>query len=167
MSVTSPSACRIEVLEPEPVEPASSLSVDARRRLPFESKGSQASFHQREFRQRLARLSVPPKSVVKWVESMSRMSPARLFVGRQPEQAVELLVARGREGVRAIGVDQLPAQDMHRLRVPGGHFVMRQVQVEVEGRDVVQQPRLVEVSEGGQRRISFVPSPPPDAAPIG
>ena len=33
-----------------------------------------------------------------------------------------------------------------------GQFVVRQVRVEVEGGDVVEQPRAVEIAEGGQRR---------------
>src|SRR6187431_2448091 len=44
-------------------------------------KRQDVHFINARFRQRFARLSVPPKSVVKWVESMSRMSPARCSVG--------------------------------------------------------------------------------------
>ena len=74
-----------------------------------------------------------------------------LFVRRHPEQAVELLVPSGCEGMRAIGIDELPRQDMHRLGVLGRNFVVRQVQVKIECGDVVQQSHLVEVAERGQR----------------
>jgi hypothetical protein len=51
-------------------------------------------FIEARFRQRFARLSVPPKSVVKCVESMSRMSPARCsFGGIQSRQLNSLFPA--------------------------------------------------------------------------
>ena len=41
------------------------------------------------FFQKRSRLSSPPKSEVKMVESASRMSPGRSLVGRHPEKHVE------------------------------------------------------------------------------
>ena len=41
---------------------------------------------------------------------------------------------------------------MDRLRVFGGYCVVRQMQMEVECRDVIQQAQLVDVPKGGERR---------------
>src|ERR1700730_7536588 len=56
--------------------------------------GTGVHFIRARFRQKFSRLSVPPKSVVKFVESTSTMSPARcLFGGIQSRQLNSVLPA--------------------------------------------------------------------------
>ena len=75
-----------------------------------------------------------------------------LFFRRHPEQGVELRVAGRGEGMRPVEIDGLTRQHMHRLCVLGRQLVVRQVRVEIERGDVLEQPELVEVTEGRERR---------------
>ena len=96
------------------------------------------------FFQKFSRLSVPPNSVVKIVESASRMCPAR-SLRWHPDEGIELRVARLGERMRSIEVNGLSCQHMNGFRVFGGQRVMRQMGMEVEGGDTVQQTALVQV----------------------
>ena len=75
-----------------------------------------------------------------------------LLVRRHPEQAVELRVASRGEGMRTVGIDRLACKQMDRLAVLFSNFVVRQVRMEVERRNVVEQAELVDVAKRGQRR---------------
>ena len=77
---------------------------------------------------------MPPNSVVKIVESASRMSPARCSFGGIQMQAVELRVARLGERVRAVEINGLAREHMDGIGVLGGQLIVRQVEVEVERR---------------------------------
>jgi hypothetical protein len=96
------------------------------------------------------RLSVPPKSVVKFVESTRTMSPARQPDGGIQISALNSGVACRGEGVGPRGIDPLTTQHAHRDVLRCGEFVVRQVGMEVERRDVVEQPRVVQVADRGQ-----------------
>ena len=78
------------------------------------------------------------------------MSPGPLLVRRHPQEAVELPVARLGEGVRPFEVDRLPREHLDGLRA-SRQFVVRQMRVEVEGRDVLQEAKAVKVVEGRER----------------
>src|SRR5215471_7625049 len=52
-------------------------------------------------------------------------------------------------------VDGLPREEAHVFRIPGRDLVMRQVEMEVERRDAIEKPELVQISVGGQRRDFF------------
>src|SRR4029079_7777653 len=69
------------------------------------------------------------------------------FFRPNPEQGVEFLVSSGGKGMWAIGINELPRQDMHRCGVLLRNFIVGQVQVKIECGDVVQQSHLVEISE--------------------
>ena len=75
-----------------------------------------------------------------------------LLVRRHPEQAIELRVAGRSERVRPVEIDRLARQQMDRLGVLGGQLVVRQMRMEIERRDVLEQAQLVDVPKGGQRR---------------
>ena len=53
--------------------------------------------------------------------------------------------------MRSVRVDALFPEDPQRVAFRRGEFVVRQVRVEVEGGDVVEQSRVVEVADGGER----------------
>ncbi|MCU1701125.1 MAG: ATP-dependent exoDNAse [Mycobacterium sp.] len=69
-----------------------------------------------------------------------------------PDQCVELGVAGFGERMGPAWVYPLTSEDLQFLAFRCGEFVVRQVGVEVEGGDVVEQSRGVEVAESGQRR---------------
>ena len=52
----------------------------------------------------------------------------------------------------AIKINRLAREDMHRLGIFGDQFVMRQVWVEIQRRDVVEKPQLVKVPESRKWR---------------
>jgi hypothetical protein len=79
-----------------------------------------------------------------------------LLIRRHPKEAVELRVACRSEWMRMIEVDRLTRQHLNRLGVRRRQFVVRQMRMEIERRDVLQQPQTVEISEGRERRV--VPS---------
>src|SRR5215813_9099462 len=66
-----------------------------------------------------------------------------LCIWWHPEQAVELRVAGRAERMRTVEINGLARQQMHRLSVLGSQFVMRQVRMEIERRDVFKQAQLV------------------------
>ena len=61
--------------------------------------------------QRLRRLSVPPNRVVKWVESMSTMSPARWAAGGIQISALNSVLPACGERMRPVRVDALASED--------------------------------------------------------
>ena len=65
---------------------------------------------------------MPPNSVVKMVESASRMWPARAACGGIHSKSRELLIAGFREGMRPVEIDGLPRQHLHRFAVLGGQL---------------------------------------------
>src|ERR1700730_5539429 len=71
-----------------------------------------------------------------------------LLIRRHPKEDVELRVACRSEWMRTIEVDRLTRQQVYRLGVLGGQLIVRQVWMEIERRDVLEQPQAVEVSEG-------------------
>ena len=123
------------------------------------------------FLQKFLRLSSPPKSVVKLVEfDQNDVSGSGSFGGIQRRQLNSLLPAsvKGCGRSRSIGWRASTWTD---LRVSAGQFVVRQMRMEIEGRDVLEQTQAVEVAEGRQRS-NFVcafhergPKPVRDCAP--
>ena len=95
------------------------------------------------FLQNFSRLSVPPNNVVKIVESASKEVPGALVFRRHPDQGVELLVACRSERVRAVQVNWLTRQDANGFFVIRGQCVVRQMGMEVEGGDTVEQAKFV------------------------
>ena len=75
-----------------------------------------------------------------------------LLVWRHPEQAVELRIAGRGEGMRTVGIDRLAGQQMDRLAVFFGNCVVRQMRMEVQCRNVLEQAELVNVPKRGERR---------------
>jgi hypothetical protein len=71
--------------------------------------------------EKFLRLSVPPKSVVKFVESTSTLSPTRRARWWHPDQRVEFRVTGLGEWVRPIRVDTLATQDAGDHRCVGVH----------------------------------------------
>src|SRR5215475_1629348 len=61
---------------------------------------------------------------------------------RHPQQAVELRVACGGERVRTLHLDRLARQHVDRPALLCSDFVVRQVPMEAQGRDILEQPRL-------------------------
>ena len=90
--------------------------------------------------------------MVKFVESASRMSSGALLVRRHPQQAVEFLVARLGERMRPIEVDRLPREHMDSFAVLLRQRIVRQVRMKIEGGDIRQEARLIEVPEGREGR---------------
>jgi hypothetical protein len=72
--------------------------------------------------------------------------------GRHPDQRVELGVAFRGEGVGSVRVDALTRQDPQLVTFGRRQFVVRQVGVEVERGDVVEQSRRVEIGKAGDGR---------------
>src|SRR5437867_2897023 len=64
--------------------------------------------------------------------------PGAWVLRRHPDEGVELRVARGGEGMRAIRIDELASEHLHGPGVLGGQLVMRQVKMKIEGRDVLE-----------------------------
>ena len=93
---------------------------------------------------------MPPKSVVKLVESTRTMSPALCSFGGIHSRQLNSLLARLGERVRTFEIDRLPREHLDGSCAPG-QFIMRQMRVEVEGRDIAQEAKAVEVVEGRQR----------------
>src|SRR5262249_3650 len=75
-----------------------------------------------------------------------------LLIRRHPKEAVELRVACRSERMGTIEVDGLTRQNLNRLAVRRRQFVVRQMRMEIDRRDVLEQPQTVEVSEGRERR---------------
>ena len=99
---------------------------------------------------------MPPKSVVKLVEFDQNDVPGPLLVRRHPQEAVELPAASLGEGMRTLEVDRLPRKHLDGARA-SRQLIVRQMRMEVEGRDVLQEAKAVEVVEGRSGAISFVP----------
>ena len=95
---------------------------------------------------------MPPNRVVKFVEFNEHDVAGALLIRRHPQQAIELRVAGGGEGMRTVGINGLARQQMHRLGVLGGQLIVRQVWMEIECRDVFEQTQLVNVRKGRKRR---------------
>ena len=95
---------------------------------------------------------MPPKSVVKLVESTSTMSPARCsFGGIQSRQLNSVLPAavKGCGRSRSMG---WRASTWIVLPVRIRQLIVRQVRMEIERRHVLEQAQLVKVAECGERR---------------
>src|SRR5436190_15253177 len=75
-----------------------------------------------------------------------------LLIWRHPEQAIELRVAGCGERVRTIEINGLAREQMHRFGVFGSQLIVRQMRMEIERRDVVEQSKLVNVPESRERR---------------
>ena len=103
------------------------------------------------FFQKFSRLSSPPNRVVKIVESASRMSPARVPGGRHPKKHIELFVSRLDERMRPGDVDRLPGQHVDRLWVVRGDRIVRQMHMEVEGRNAGEPSSRVQILDRGER----------------
>jgi subtilisin-like proprotein convertase family protein len=65
-----------------------------------------------------------------------------------PDEAVELRVTRGGEGMWSLQVNSLARQNMYSLRVFGCELVMRQMKMEIECGYVFEQPKGIEVTKG-------------------
>src|ERR1700722_640986 len=76
--------------------------------------------------------------------------PSHTLVRRNPQQAVELALARFGERMRACEVDRLSCEHLDGT-CPSRQFVVRQMRVEVEGGDVPQEAKAIEVVERCQR----------------
>src|SRR5262249_35428639 len=53
--------------------------------------------------------------------------------------------------MRSVEIDGLAREEAHVFRIPGRDLVMRQVEMEVERRDAIEEPELVQIPVGGQR----------------
>ncbi len=95
---------------------------------------------------------MPPNSVVKWVESISTMSPARWPVGGIQISALNSVLPASVNGCGRFGSTRCRPSTRRSVAFRRGELVVRQVRVEVERGDVVEQPQGVEVADGGQRR---------------
>src|SRR5580704_7683579 len=73
-----------------------------------------------------------------------------LIVRRHPQEAVELPIARLDERMRTVEVDRLPCEHLDGVRA-SRQFILRQMRVEVEGRDILQEAKAVVVVEGRER----------------
>ena len=93
---------------------------------------------------------MPPKSVVKFVESTRTMSPARRPDGGIQISALNSVLPAAVKGWGLLGSIALTTQHPHRVALRSGEFVVRQVGMEVERGDVVEQPRGVQVADRGQ-----------------
>ena len=51
-----------------------------------------------------------------------------------------------------VSINRLACQHMHRLGVSDRNLIVRQIRMEIEGRDVFEQTQLVDVPESGKRR---------------
>src|SRR3977135_391963 len=65
--------------------------------------------------------------------------------GRHPDTGVELRVACGGEGVGPIEGNWLACQHLDWCGVICGHRIVRQVGMEVEGRDAIEEADLVQI----------------------
>ena len=103
---------------------------------------------------------MPPNSVVKIVESAIRMWPARVARGGIQRKELNSRLPASVNGcgrARSIG---WRASTCTAFGVVGRHRIVRQVQVEVEGRDAVEQAQRVQVPVDGQRaRSAACPAP--------
>src|SRR6516162_9789253 len=70
---------------------------------------------------------------------------------RHPQQAVELRVARCGEGVRTLHLDRLARQHVDCLALLFGDLVVRKMPMEAQCGDVLEQPRLIQVTERCER----------------
>src|SRR5271163_2932317 len=59
--------------------------------------------------------------------------------GRHPKEAIELLVARGGEGVGKLEIDRLAREDLNLLAIRVCQFVVRKMRMKIERRNVVEQ----------------------------
>ena len=104
-----------------------------------------------KFRQKFSRLSVPPKRVVKLVESHQHDISSALLVWWHPEQAVELRVACRAEGVRTVEINGLACKHLYRLGLRGRQFIVGKVRMEIQSRHVFEQPQAVNVPNRCER----------------
>ena len=112
------------------------------------------------FRQKFFRLSVTPNSVVKCVESTSTMSPARCLSGGIHSRQLNSVLPAAVNGCGRSSSIGWRASSRIALLSFVGDLVVRQVAVETERRDVLEQPELVEVAERRERR-DFLRAPDP------
>src|SRR5271167_1409018 len=56
-------------------------------------------------------------------------------VGRHPKEAIELLVAHGREGMRKLEIDRLARENSNLLAIRICQFVVRQMRMKIERRN--------------------------------
>src|SRR6476620_4438075 len=61
-----------------------------------------------------------------------------LLIWRDPEQTIELSIARFRERMWTIEINRLPREQMYRFVVLGGDLVVRQVQMEIQRRNIIE-----------------------------
>src|SRR5207344_1729313 len=59
------------------------------------------------------------------------------LVWREPEQTVELRVARRREWMRPIEIDGLARQQLHGFSIVLRQRIVRQVRMKIESRDII------------------------------
>src|SRR6266481_1100779 len=64
-----------------------------------------------------------------------------LLIWRHPEQTIELRIAGCGERVRTIEINGLAREQMHRFGVFGSQLIVRQMRMEIERRDVVEQSK--------------------------
>src|SRR5205823_11625830 len=74
-----------------------------------------------------------------------------LLTWRHPQQAVKLPVSSGGEGMRTVEINRLACQQMHRLAVLLGDFVVWQMGMKIESWDVFKEAQLINVAERGER----------------
>src|SRR5262249_37745931 len=71
---------------------------------------------------------------------------------RHPDARVELCIAGFNEGMRPFQVNWLTGQHMSGFCVVSCECVMRQVALEIEGRDLIEQTEVVEILVDAERR---------------
>ena len=100
-----------------------------------------------KLRQKRSRLSVPPNSVVKMVESASRMWPAREAPGGSQSSELNARFPAAMNGCGRSTSIGWRASTLTESPAPVGQRVVRQVRVEVEGGDAIEQAEPVEVAD--------------------
>ena len=80
-----------------------------------------------------------------------------LLIWRHPEQTIELRIAGCGERMWTIEINRLAREQMYRFVVLGGDLVVRQVRMEIQRRDIVEQSQLVKSRKAVSGAISFVP----------
>jgi len=79
------------------------------------------------FFQKFLRLSSPPKSVVKLVESTKTMSPGLRSLGGIQRRQLNSLLPASVKGMRKLEIDWLAREDLNLLAVRICQFVVRQM----------------------------------------
>ena len=114
-------------------------------------------FKERSFHQG----KIPPK-VLKTIRTAEERGEVRrvheddiagsLLIRRHPEQTVELGVTGCGEGMRTVEINRLARQQVHRFAVLLSNFIVRQVWMKVERRDICEQAELIKVPKLGKPR---------------